>query len=116
MFDRVIKEGGVYHIWGHGWEIDDHNDWERWRRRYPHQSGVLSRINALTSLAVASSSRGSQVVILRIGWSYLLCEGTRNGISLVANQAVLGGRGWVSLAAAGLVKCQLARRIDRVCG
>ena len=29
MFDRVIKEGGVYHIWGHSWEIDEHNDWER---------------------------------------------------------------------------------------
>jgi peptidoglycan/xylan/chitin deacetylase (PgdA/CDA1 family) len=29
MFDQVIKKGGVYHIWGHSWEIDDHNDWER---------------------------------------------------------------------------------------
>lgn len=29
MFDRVAKEGGVYHIWGHSWEIDKHNDWER---------------------------------------------------------------------------------------
>ena len=29
MFDRVVKEGGVYHIWGHSWEIDDHHHWER---------------------------------------------------------------------------------------
>jgi peptidoglycan-N-acetylglucosamine deacetylase len=29
MFDRVIKKGGIYHIWGHSWEIDQHNDWER---------------------------------------------------------------------------------------
>jgi peptidoglycan/xylan/chitin deacetylase (PgdA/CDA1 family) len=29
MFDQVIKEGGIYHIWGHSWEIDDHDDWER---------------------------------------------------------------------------------------
>jgi hypothetical protein len=29
MFDQVIKEGGIYHIWGHSWEIDEHNDWER---------------------------------------------------------------------------------------
>jgi peptidoglycan/xylan/chitin deacetylase (PgdA/CDA1 family) len=28
MFDRVIKEGGIYHIWGHSWEIDEHSDWE----------------------------------------------------------------------------------------
>jgi len=29
MFDQVIKEGGIYHIWGHSWEIDEHGDWER---------------------------------------------------------------------------------------
>lgn len=29
MFDQVIKTGGIYHIWGHSWEIDQHDDWER---------------------------------------------------------------------------------------
>jgi len=29
MFDRVAGTGGVFHIWGHSWEIDDHNDWDR---------------------------------------------------------------------------------------
>ena len=29
MFDRVIEEGGICHIWGHSWEIDEHDDWER---------------------------------------------------------------------------------------
>jgi peptidoglycan/xylan/chitin deacetylase (PgdA/CDA1 family) len=29
MFDQVVKEGGIYHIWGHSWEIDEHDDWER---------------------------------------------------------------------------------------
>jgi peptidoglycan-N-acetylglucosamine deacetylase len=29
MFDQVVKEGGIYHIWGHSWEIDEHNDWKR---------------------------------------------------------------------------------------
>jgi peptidoglycan/xylan/chitin deacetylase (PgdA/CDA1 family) len=29
MFDQIIERGGVYHIWGHSWEIDEHNDWER---------------------------------------------------------------------------------------
>lgn len=29
MFDQVIKEGGIYHIWGHSWEIDEHHDWKR---------------------------------------------------------------------------------------
>ncbi len=29
MFDRVLAEGGVYHLWGHSWEIDAHNDWQK---------------------------------------------------------------------------------------
>jgi peptidoglycan-N-acetylglucosamine deacetylase len=29
MFDHVIREGGIYHIWGHSWEIDEYDDWER---------------------------------------------------------------------------------------
>ncbi len=29
MFDKVLKEGGIYHIWGHSWEIDENDDWER---------------------------------------------------------------------------------------
>lgn len=27
--DFVIKNGGVWHLWGHSWEIDANNDWER---------------------------------------------------------------------------------------
>jgi hypothetical protein len=29
MFDEVTEGGGIYHIWGHSWEIDQHDDWER---------------------------------------------------------------------------------------
>ena len=29
MFDCVVKKGGVFHIWGHSWEIDERHDWER---------------------------------------------------------------------------------------
>jgi peptidoglycan/xylan/chitin deacetylase (PgdA/CDA1 family) len=29
MFDRIAGTGGVFHIWGHSWEIDQHHDWER---------------------------------------------------------------------------------------
>lgn len=28
MFDYVLNQGGVFHIWGHSWEIDKGNDWE----------------------------------------------------------------------------------------
>jgi peptidoglycan-N-acetylglucosamine deacetylase len=29
MFDRVAGTGGIFHVWGHSWEIHQHNDWER---------------------------------------------------------------------------------------
>ena len=29
MFDRVYEKGGVFHLWGHSWEVEGHNDWER---------------------------------------------------------------------------------------
>jgi len=38
MFDRVIREGGIYHLWGHSWEIDKHNDWDRLERVFRYIS------------------------------------------------------------------------------
>jgi peptidoglycan-N-acetylglucosamine deacetylase len=29
MFDRVIQTGGVFHLWGHSWEIEKFHDWKR---------------------------------------------------------------------------------------
>ncbi len=29
MFDRVQRTGGVYHLWGHSWEIDQNHDWAK---------------------------------------------------------------------------------------
>lgn len=29
MFDQVFTDGGIFHLWGHSWEIDNHGDWDR---------------------------------------------------------------------------------------
>ena len=29
MFDRIMETGGVFHLWGHSWEVDARGDWER---------------------------------------------------------------------------------------
>jgi peptidoglycan/xylan/chitin deacetylase (PgdA/CDA1 family) len=29
LLDEVCATGGVFHLWGHSWEIDDHDDWDR---------------------------------------------------------------------------------------
>ncbi len=28
LFDRVLREGGVWHLYGHSWEIEDHDLWD----------------------------------------------------------------------------------------
>ena len=38
--DFVVDNGGVWHLWGHSWEINNHNDWGR-------LEGVLRRISML---------------------------------------------------------------------
>jgi peptidoglycan-N-acetylglucosamine deacetylase len=39
MFDHVLEEGGIFHIWGHSWEIDQSNDWQRLEGFLRHISG-----------------------------------------------------------------------------
>ncbi|MBA3788862.1 polysaccharide deacetylase family protein [Patescibacteria group bacterium] len=29
LFEKTRSEGGVFHLWGHSWEIEKNNDWER---------------------------------------------------------------------------------------
>ena len=42
--DFVIENGGVWHLWGHSWEIDSNNDWGRLEK-------VLRKISALSKEA-----------------------------------------------------------------
>lgn len=39
MFDQVRREGGMFHLWGHSWEIDRHGDWEKLERVFAYISG-----------------------------------------------------------------------------
>ena len=29
MFDKVQEDGGIFHLWGHSWEVEGHGDWEK---------------------------------------------------------------------------------------
>lgn len=35
-FELCLAEGGVYHLWGHSWEIDARDDWRRLERVFDH--------------------------------------------------------------------------------
>lgn len=39
LFDRVYVEGGVFHLWGHSWEIAHHGDQDRLERVLHHIGG-----------------------------------------------------------------------------
>jgi peptidoglycan/xylan/chitin deacetylase (PgdA/CDA1 family) len=43
LFDRVLSGGGVFHLWGHSWELARFHDWDRLERvlaHISHRSGV----------------------------------------------------------------------------
>lgn len=39
LFDATLASGGVYHLWGHSWEIEANNDWARLDDLLRHISG-----------------------------------------------------------------------------
>ena len=48
LFDEVLAKGGVFHLWGHSWEIDKNNEWDTLRRVFSyisHRSGVTYLVN-----------------------------------------------------------------------
>ena len=40
----IVRNGGIWHLWGHSWEIDDNGDWRR-------LESVLGEINSLSKNA-----------------------------------------------------------------
>jgi peptidoglycan/xylan/chitin deacetylase (PgdA/CDA1 family) len=39
LFDETLTNGGVYHLWGHSWEIDARGDWVNLGRVLDHIAG-----------------------------------------------------------------------------
>ncbi len=36
LFDKVRAQGGVFHLWGHSWEIEKNNGWQRLEKVLQH--------------------------------------------------------------------------------
>jgi peptidoglycan/xylan/chitin deacetylase (PgdA/CDA1 family) len=32
LFDQFVNKGGIYHLWGHSWEIERNNEWQKLER------------------------------------------------------------------------------------
>ncbi len=48
-FDYVNQNGGVWHLWGHSWEIDKYNDWNKFEK-------ILSYISNRKNLRYLTNS------------------------------------------------------------
>jgi hypothetical protein len=49
LFDMALETGGVYHIWGHSWEFEQNNEWEKIDRVFNYianRKNVLYRTNS----------------------------------------------------------------------
>jgi len=29
LFDHFLQKGGIWHLWGHSWEIEKNRDWKK---------------------------------------------------------------------------------------
>jgi peptidoglycan-N-acetylglucosamine deacetylase len=61
MFDHIAGTGGIFHLWGHSWEVDLHNDWERLEGLFRY-IGARTGVKYVTNGELECGSRGSGTV------------------------------------------------------
>jgi peptidoglycan-N-acetylglucosamine deacetylase len=44
LFDKALQVGGIYHIWGHSWEFEQKNEWDKLERVFKY---IANRKNVL---------------------------------------------------------------------
>lgn len=62
MFDYTLKNGGAFHVWGHSWEIDKNNDWERLETVLRYISG-RKEARYLNNSEIAAIKRKKKAII-----------------------------------------------------
>jgi len=60
LLDRVVARGGVFHLWGHSWELDEQRQWEALARALAAIASRADRARLVTNgQLVALSASGS---------------------------------------------------------
>ena len=59
LFDQAQATNGVYHLWGHSWEIEAHNDWSRLRSLLSHIANQ-NNVTFMTNGELAELLRGAR--------------------------------------------------------
>ena len=57
--DYVLEHGGIWHLWGHSWEIDENNDWKNLSEvlEYAHTQGTKYGAEFLSNGEIFSNSQ-----------------------------------------------------------
>lgn len=57
LLDHAIATGGVFQLWGHSWELEDHNQWDRLDAVLAHLARHADRVDFGTNAQVCSATR-----------------------------------------------------------
>ena len=55
LLSRALEHGGVFHLWGHSWEIEQTGQWRRLEEMLRLLSGFASEATALTNFEVCQA-------------------------------------------------------------
>lgn len=55
MLDLALHEGGVFHLWGHSWELEDEGQWQRLDQVLECMAGYTDRASAVTNGQMCTS-------------------------------------------------------------
>lgn len=56
LVDHCIRRGGLFHLWGHSWEIDRHEQWQRLESVFRYLKQLSVQIPSLTNGRLCSDS------------------------------------------------------------
>jgi hypothetical protein len=67
----VIEDGGVFHLWGHSWELQEIGHWQRLDEVLLFMSGFRNEVSALTNGQICQlslSGAHQSISIVDINW------------------------------------------------
>ena len=47
--DFVVNHGGIWHLWGHSWEVDENRDWEKLRQVFQMIESLPPQVSKLSN-------------------------------------------------------------------
>jgi len=59
LVDYCFRRGGVFHLWGHSWEIDHHEQWQRLESVFRYLNQLSAQMPSLTNGPLCSDTTSS---------------------------------------------------------